>query len=105
MPDEEMQQKIDEYKKKEGQALSRWWKDRIDKQHKQGKLTARERISLLVDEGTFEEIDIFVKHRCTYFGLDQKEFPYDGVVTGFGEINGKKVAVFFHKILQFRVDH
>ncbi len=94
MPDEEMQQKIDEYKKRKDKLYLGGGKDRIDKQHKQGKLTARERISLLVDEGTFEEIDIFVKHRCTYFGLDQKEFPYDGVVTGFGEINGKKVAVF-----------
>lgn len=67
---------------------------RIDKQHSQGKLTARERIEVLVDEGSFEEIDKFVKHRSTYFGLDKKEFPYDGVVTGFGTINGKKVAIF-----------
>ncbi|HBM16864.1 MAG TPA: methylmalonyl-CoA carboxyltransferase [Lentisphaeria bacterium] len=66
----------------------------IDKQHAQGKLTARERINLLVDEGTFEEVDKFVRHRCVYFGQDKKEIPYDSVVTGFGKIHGKKVAVF-----------
>ncbi len=77
--------------------------ERIEKQHKMGKLTARERIDALVDEGTFEEIDMLVKHRCTYFDLDKKEFPYDGVVTGFGEINGKKVAI-FPKISPFKVD-
>lgn len=66
----------------------------IDKQHAQGKLTARERIDLLLDEGSFEEVDQFVKHRCTYFGQDKKEIPYDAVVTGFGTICGKKVAVF-----------
>ncbi|HOB16217.1 MAG TPA: carboxyl transferase domain-containing protein, partial [Defluviitoga sp.] len=94
MPDEEMQRKIEDYKKRKENLYLAGGKERIDRQHKQGKLTARERINLLVDEGTFEEIDIFVKHRCTYFGLDQKDFPYDGVVTGFGEIDGKKVAVF-----------
>jgi methylmalonyl-CoA decarboxylase subunit alpha len=66
----------------------------VAKQHAQGKLTARERVVLLLDKGSFEEIDKFVKHRGTYFGLDQKEIPYDGVVTGFGTIEGKKVAVF-----------
>lgn len=66
----------------------------IDKQHAQGKLTARERINLLLDEGTFEEVDKFVKHRCTYFGQEKKDIPYDAVVTGFGNINGRKVAVF-----------
>ncbi|AKI97226.1 acyl-CoA carboxylase subunit beta [Kosmotoga pacifica] len=68
--------------------------ERIRKQHEAGKLTARERIEQLCDPGTFEEIDKFVKHRSTYFGLDKKEFPCDGVVTGIGEINGRKVAVF-----------
>ena len=66
----------------------------VAKQHAQGKLTARERVVLLLDKGSFDEIDKFVKHRGTYFGLDQKEIPYDGVVTGFGKIDGKKVAVF-----------
>jgi len=66
----------------------------IEKQHKQGKLTARERILLLLDHDSFEELDKFVQHRGTNFGLDKKEIPYDAVVTGFGSINGRKVAVF-----------
>ncbi|MDN5324581.1 MAG: methylmalonyl-CoA decarboxylase subunit alpha [Thermosipho sp. (in: thermotogales)] len=66
----------------------------IEKQHKTGKLTARERLQLLFDEGTFEEIDKFVKHRNTYFGLDKKELPADGVVTGIGKVNGRTVAAF-----------
>ncbi|KAF2957328.1 methylmalonyl-CoA carboxyltransferase [Thermotoga sp. Ku-13t] len=68
--------------------------ERIEKQHAQGKLTARERISLLLDEGSFVEIDKFVKHRATAFGLDKEELPCDGVVTGIGKINGRMVAVF-----------
>lgn len=68
--------------------------DKIDKQHAQGKLTARERLSLLLDEGSFVEIDKFVKHRCTAFGMDKEELPCDGVVTGIGKINGRLVAVF-----------
>lgn len=94
MPDEELIQKIEELRKKKDSLLLGGGEERIEKQHKMGKLTARERIDALVDEGTFEEIDMLVKHRCTYFDLDKKEFPYDGVVTGFGEINGKKVAIF-----------
>lgn len=68
--------------------------DKIKKQHEEGKLTARERIDLLVDEGTFFEIDDHVKHRSTYFGLDQKYFPADGVITGVGKIDGREVAIF-----------
>lgn len=68
--------------------------EKIEKQHAQGKLTARERLSLLLDEGSFVEIDKFVKHRATAFGLDKEELPCDGVVTGIGKINGRMVAVF-----------
>ncbi len=68
--------------------------EKIKKQHEAGKLTARERIDLLLDEGTFIEIDDHVKHRSTYFGLDKKVFPADGVVTGLGKINGRNVAIF-----------
>ncbi|AJC73757.1 methylmalonyl-CoA carboxyltransferase [Pseudothermotoga hypogea DSM 11164 = NBRC 106472] len=68
--------------------------DKIEKQHSQGKLTARERLALLLDEGSFMEIDKFVKHRATTFGLDKEELPCDGVVTGIGKINGRLVAVF-----------
>ncbi|OIP05297.1 MAG: methylmalonyl-CoA carboxyltransferase [Bacteroidetes bacterium CG2_30_32_10] len=67
---------------------------RIDTQHKKGKLTARERIDLLLDEGSFEEFDMFVTHRCTNFGLEKEKYPSDGVVTGFGTIDGRLVYVF-----------
>ncbi len=67
---------------------------RIDAQHAKGKLTARERIELLLDEGSFEEWDMFVEHRCTDFGMAEQKIPGDGVVTGYGVINGRLVFVF-----------
>lgn len=69
-------------------------KEKIEIQHQKGKLTARERIELLVDEGSFEEIDMFVKHRCKDFDLDKEQFLGDGVVTGFAKIDGRSVAIF-----------
>ena len=67
---------------------------RIEAQHKKGKLTARERIALLLDEGSFEELDPFVTHRATEFGLGDKKFLGDAVVTGYGKINGRLVYLF-----------
>jgi propionyl-CoA carboxylase beta chain len=67
---------------------------RIDAQHSKGKLTARERIELLLDEGSFEEFDMFVSHRCTDFGMENQRPAGDGVVTGWGTINGRMVYVF-----------
>ncbi len=67
---------------------------RIDAQHRRGKLTARERIDLLLDEGSFEEFDMFVTHRCTDFGMEGSKPAGDGVVTGWGTINGRQVYVF-----------
>ncbi|PID36714.1 MAG: methylmalonyl-CoA carboxyltransferase [Rhodobacterales bacterium] len=67
---------------------------RIDSQHAKGKLTARERIELLLDEGSFEEFDMFKAHRCTDFGMEQQQIAGDGVVTGWGTINGRMVYVF-----------
>src|SRR4026208_2455326 len=67
---------------------------RVDQQHKKGKLTARERLDLLLDEGSFVELDRFVTHRSTDFGLEQQVFPGDGVVTGSGRIDGRLVYVF-----------
>ena len=67
---------------------------RIDAQHKRGKLTARERIDLLMDENSFEEFDMYVEHRCTEFGMEKTKIPGDGVVTGWGTINGRVVYVF-----------
>lgn len=67
---------------------------RIDAQHARGKLTARERVDLLLDEGSFEEFDMFVTHRCTDFGMEKQKPAGDGVVTGWGTINGRLVYVF-----------
>ena len=67
---------------------------RIDAQHAKGKLTARERLELLLDPGSFEEFDMFVKHRSTDFGMEKKHFAGDGVVTGWGTINGRKTFVY-----------
>mgnify|MGYP003290410115 CR=1 FL=1 len=67
---------------------------RIDAQHSKGKLTARERLALLLDEGSFEEFDMFVHHRCTDFGMDSRHFDGDGVVTGMGTVDGRLVYVF-----------
>jgi propionyl-CoA carboxylase beta chain len=67
---------------------------RIDAQHAKGKLTARERLEVLLDEGTFEEWDMFVEHRCTDFGMADQKIPGDGVVTGYGMINGRLVFVY-----------
>ncbi len=68
--------------------------DRIDKQHAKGSMTARERIDLLLDPGSFEEFDMFKSHRCRDFGMDKQVFPGDGVVTGYGTVNGRVVYVF-----------
>ena len=68
--------------------------ERINKQHEKGKLTARERIDLLLDKGSFCEIDMFMTHRCTDFGMEKQKIPGDGVVTGYGTINGRRVCIF-----------
>src|SRR3974390_3651076 len=67
---------------------------RIDAQHKRGKLTARERLELLMDKGSFEEFDMFVEHRATDFGMDKTKISGDGVVTGWGAVNGRTVFAF-----------
>ena len=67
---------------------------RIERQHKGGKLTARERVELLIDEGTFQEMGMFIEHRATSFGLDKSKIPGDGVITGYGKIHGRLVYVF-----------
>lgn len=67
---------------------------RIEKQRKSGKLTAWERINLLVDSGTFVETDMFVEHRCTYFNMDERRSEGDGVITGFGKVDGRTVCVY-----------
>src|SRR5256886_606521 len=69
-------------------------KKRIEAQHKRGKLTARERVALLLDRNSFEEFDMFVEHRCYEFGMAQTKVPGDGVITGWGTVNGRTVFVF-----------
>src|SRR6266540_6116220 len=67
---------------------------RIQRQHEAGKLTARERIDVLLDPGTFVEVDKFKTHRCTDFGMEERKILGDGVVTGYGKIDGRQVYVF-----------
>jgi propionyl-CoA carboxylase beta chain len=89
-----MQKKLDELMKLRAEARLGGGQERIDRQHAQGKMTARERLDLLLDEGSFEEFDMFKSHRCQQFGMADKQFPGDGVVTGYGTIDGRLVYVF-----------
>jgi len=89
-----MEEKVKELLDLRTQARKGGGQKRIDKQHSQNKLTARERINLLLDEGSFEEFDMFVTHRCTNFGLENESYLSDGVVTGYGTIDGRTVYVF-----------
>ncbi len=89
-----MNEKLQELNRRREQALLGGGPERIEKQHQKGKLTARERIHFLLDEGSFEEIGMFVTHRCTDFGMDRQIIPGDGVVTGYGTIDGRLVYVF-----------
>lgn len=88
------QSKFDELEHKIAEAKKGGGEKRIESQHNKGKLTARERIHFLMDEGSFEEIGMLVKHRSTQFGLDKQQFLGDGVVTGYGTINGRLTYVF-----------
>ena len=87
-------EKIRELKEKEGQIKWMGGAKAVEKQRASGKLTARERLDLFFDPGTFRETDIFVTHRCVNFGMEQVEIPADGVVTGFGKVNGRPVFAF-----------
>ena len=87
-------EKLAVLEKKNAEALLGGGQQRIDSQHKKGKLTARERVELLLDESSFEEIGKFVMHRCKDFGLDKEYYLGDGVVTGYGTVNGRLVYVF-----------
>ena len=89
-----MNKKIKVLKQKREQALLGGGHARIESQHKKGKLTARERLHFLLDEGSFQEIGMLVSHRSTDFGMEKEKYPGDGVVTGYGTINGRLVYVF-----------
>ncbi|WP_327211430.1 acyl-CoA carboxylase subunit beta [Rhizobium ruizarguesonis] len=89
-----MKEILEELERRRGIARLGGGEARIDAQHKRGKLTARERIDLFLDEGSFEEFDMFVEHRSTDFGMDKSRIAGDGVVTGWGTVNGRTVFVF-----------
>ena len=87
-------QKNNKLTEKKEQSLLGGGTDKINKQHKQGKLTARERIEVLLDPDSFEEYGVYVEHRCIDFGMEEKKFSGDGVITGSGTINGRLVFVY-----------
>ncbi|MEI8172442.1 MAG: carboxyl transferase domain-containing protein [Deltaproteobacteria bacterium] len=86
--------KIQELERREAIAMAQGGPKAIAKQHEGGKLTARERINLLYDPGTFVETDLFMRHRCTDFGMDKVEVPAEAVITGYGKVNGRTVFAF-----------
>jgi len=92
----DIEKKILELEKRNREAELGGGQNRIDEQHARGKLTARERIQILLDKDSFQEIDKFVVHRCHDFGMEKSKIPGDGVVTGYGTVNGRKVFVFAH---------
>src|SRR5690606_18167836 len=89
-----MYRKIDELAERRRKVEMGGGEEKIRAQHERGKLTARERVDLLLDEGTFVELNPFVEHRATHFGMDKVEAPGEGVLTGFGKIHGRPVYVF-----------
>jgi propionyl-CoA carboxylase beta chain len=89
-----MQEILEKLEARRVQARAGGGEKRVASQHAKGKLTARERIELLLDEGSFEEFDMFVEHRCTDFGMEDQKLPGDGVITGWGTVNGRVVYVF-----------
>lgn len=90
----DLKAKFDQFELLNREAESGGGKERIEKQHSSGKKTARERIDMLLDPGTFNEIDKMVTHRATDFGIDKQKFPGDGLVSGYGKIDGRLVYVF-----------
>ncbi|HET6477891.1 MAG TPA: carboxyl transferase domain-containing protein, partial [Dehalococcoidales bacterium] len=89
-----MKEELEKLAKLEAEIKAGGGEKRVQQQHNSGKLTARERLDLLFDKGTFHELDLFVKHRCTAFGMDKLSIPADGVVTGYGQVNGRTVCAY-----------
>ncbi|MCB0419022.1 MAG: methylmalonyl-CoA carboxyltransferase, partial [Bdellovibrionales bacterium] len=90
----DIEQRLEQLQKRHSEAELGGGADKIEAQHKRGKLTARERIQFLLDEDSFVEIDKFVTHRCTDFGMEKQKILGDGVVTGYGRVNGRYVYVY-----------
>ncbi len=96
-----MDDRIEELRQKREEALKGGGEDRIESQHEKGKMTARERIDYFLDDGTFHEFDQFRTHRTHKFGMEEKQLYGDGVVTGYGEVDGRTVFVFAHDFTVF----
>ncbi|OSP08346.1 methylmalonyl-CoA carboxyltransferase [Halorubrum ezzemoulense DSM 17463] len=96
-----MDDRIDDLRERRERAAKGGGEDRIQSQHDKGKMTARERIDYFLDDGTFHEFDRFRTHRNHTFGMEEKQIPGDGVVTGYGEVNGRKTFVFAHDFTVF----
>ncbi|AKU09113.1 MULTISPECIES: acyl-CoA carboxylase subunit beta [Haloferax] len=96
-----MEDRIDELREKREEALKGGGEDRIASQHDKGKMTARERIDYFLDDGTFREFDQFRTHRNHKFGMEETKLPGDGVITGYGEVDGRTVFVFAHDFTVF----
>jgi acetyl-CoA/propionyl-CoA carboxylase carboxyl transferase subunit len=96
-----MEDRIEELREKRARALLGGGEDRIEAQHEKGKMTARERVDYFLDNGTFTEFDRFRTHRTHRFGMEEKRLPGDGVVTGYGDVNGRKTFVFAHDFTVF----
>src|SRR5690242_21766576 len=96
-------EKLEDLRKRKEQAMLGGGQKRIDAQHKKGKLTARERLDLLLDAGSFQELDMFAEHRASDFGLGEQKVPGDGVVTGYGKVDGRLVYFFsgLHRLRRF----
>jgi acetyl-CoA/propionyl-CoA carboxylase carboxyl transferase subunit len=96
-----MEEKIEELRRKKAEAALGGGEDRIESQHEKGKLTARERIDYFVDDGTFVEFDQLRTHRNHRFGMEESQIAGDGVVTGYGEVDGRQVFLFAHDFTVF----
>mgnify|MGYP000159195664 CR=1 FL=1 len=96
-----MEDRIEELREKRERALKGGGEDRIESQHEKGKMTARERIEYFLDDGTFNEFDQLRTHRNHNFGMEETQLPGDGVVTGYGEVDGRKTFVFAHDFTVF----
>lgn len=94
MPNERHKDKLEELRRRREAALQGGGQERVDRHHQSGKLTARERIDLLLDPGSFAELDAFVTHQCHDFDMDRQRIPGDGVVIGYGTIDGRQVYLF-----------
>jgi acetyl-CoA/propionyl-CoA carboxylase carboxyl transferase subunit len=96
-----MDERIEDLRRRREDALKGGGEERIEAQHEKGKMTARERIDYFLDDGTFNEFDQFRTHRTHKFGMEERQIPGDGVVTGYGEVDGRTVFVFAHDFTVF----